>query len=78
MTARRATSEDAGFLRRMLFDAWQWESGRDRPDYDDLLAANPDLENPYIDRFGVHDGDVGFIAERDGVSVGAAWYRLFT
>jgi ribosomal protein S18 acetylase RimI-like enzyme len=74
---RPATPKDAGYLRRMLFDAWQWDPERVRPDYEVWLATNPDPESPYVNTFGGRHGDAGFVAERDGVAIGAAWYRLF-
>jgi ribosomal protein S18 acetylase RimI-like enzyme len=72
---RPATTDDAGFLKKMLYEAAAWN-----PDWprEQVIEA---LSDPMLDRY--HRGwgrssDAGAIAEIDGEPVGAAWYRLFT
>jgi hypothetical protein len=70
---RPGTSSDRGFLREMLYEAvWPVPPRPPKSVLDsraDLLKTLPDWSQP---------GDGALIADYDGVSVGAAWYRLFT
>ncbi len=75
MNIRPATTADADFLKKMLYEAATWN-----PDWprEQIIEA---LADPLLERFH-HDwgraGDTGVIAELDGVPVGAAWFRLFS
>lgn len=67
---RPATSEDEGFMRRMLAVAAHAE--------DEAVAFEDPEISRYLDGWG-RDGDVGFVAESvSGEPLGAAWARLFT
>jgi ribosomal protein S18 acetylase RimI-like enzyme len=66
---RPATAADEPFLREMLATAAAWRD------------AQPPAEPPaavlhYLEGFG-RAGDVGVVAEVDGVPLGAAWVRRF-
>lgn len=73
ITLRPAVSSDLAFLRTMLAIAFNW---RDDPEFDESLLLSPAVAH-YLD--GWQQGsDVGVIAERDGVPVGASWARQLT
>ena len=74
MEIRDATAEDAGFLQRMLLEAFNW-TGEQRFALSDVEA------DPHLGRY-VSDwpraGDVGVVAVGDdGAPAGAAWARTF-
>ncbi len=75
MNIRPATTDDADFLKKMLYEAAAWNPDWPRQQMIEALA-DPGLER-YHREWG-RAGDGGVIAEIDGVPVGAAWYRLFT
>lgn len=70
---RPATAEDADFLFDMLVEAVNWTP--DRHLSRSTVAADPTLVR-YIDGWP-RQGDLGVVAEADGVPIGAAWLRLF-
>ncbi|MEV6768007.1 GNAT family N-acetyltransferase [Nocardia sp. NPDC051030] len=71
---RPAEVADEKFLWAMLFEAaYSREQGMTSPDE---LRAVPELAR-YVEGWGVA-GDLGVIAEEDGVLLGAAWARMFT
>lgn len=76
LVIRRSRSDDAQFLREMLFEAAYWRPGKPRPAIEDGLAA-PELAKVFAD-WGRH-GDLAMIAT-DGLGdrIGAAWMRLWT
>jgi ribosomal protein S18 acetylase RimI-like enzyme len=69
---RAATPADEPFLLEMLWLAFHWrdEAGAEPGSWPDPAAARR-----YLEGFG-RAGDVGVVAEEDGVGVGAAWYRF--
>ena len=67
-TIRRAVAGDQSFLWKMLYYAAHVEE-EGRP-FEDVMT-NPDLV-PYLEGWGVHDYDVGFIAD-DEVTGSAAF-----
>jgi GNAT superfamily N-acetyltransferase len=71
---RRASDADVGFLRDMLFEAAH-PDGRPRPVKHEWFAQTEMVA--FVDQWA-RDGDVGVVAEREGIPVGAAWCRLFT
>jgi ribosomal protein S18 acetylase RimI-like enzyme len=66
---RRADDGDLGALRAALLHAYNWE-----PTREPLPLDHPALA-PYRDDWGQR-GDLGVVAEEDGVVVGAAYCRL--
>ena len=75
MNIRPATTDDAEFLKKMLYEAAAWN-----PDWprEQVLEA---LADPMLERYHCgwgREGDAGVIAELEGEPVGAAWHRLFT
>ena len=75
MNTRPATADDAGFLKKMLYEAARWN-----PDWPHLPMEEV-LSDPMIARYHQgwgRPGDAGVIAELDSEPVGAAWYRLFS
>jgi len=73
VTFHRAVGADHAFLRTMLAIAFNWRSD---PEFDEALLLSPEVAH-YLDDWQ-RDTDVGVIAERDGVPVGATWARQLT
>ncbi len=79
MIIRPLTDDDLPFLRRMLDAAAFW-----RPPSLRWRVATPMLRilvRRYLALYHAgwgRPGDVGFVAEIDGVPAGAVWYRFFT
>lgn len=73
LTIRQAETEDYHFLREMLYEAIFVSEDEDKPPVSIIDA--PEVCK-YI-RCWMKASDSGFIAEADGVAVGAAWARLF-
>ncbi len=69
VSVRPATSDDADFIGEMLAEAAH------EPEVE-VATDNPDLAR-YVEGWG-REGDLGFLADRDGELVGAAWLRLLT
>jgi ribosomal protein S18 acetylase RimI-like enzyme len=76
LVIRRSRSDDAQFLREMLFEAAYWRPGKPRPALEEGLAR-PDLQK-VLSGWG-RPGDLAMIAT-DGLGdrIGAAWMRLWT
>lgn len=68
---RPARASDEAFLYRMLAFA----ASMDGSDESVRAARSDSTLHPYVDGFG-REGDIGLIAEREGVPVGAAWLRV--
>ena len=75
MNIRPVTSDDLPFLRKMMYEAARWNPDWPREPMEEVLAEPILLR--YSQGWGRH-GDGGVVAEIEGESVGAAWYRLFT
>lgn len=76
LVIRRARSDDAQFLREMLFEAAYWRSTRPRPSLEEGLA-DPALAK-ILDGWG-RPGDLAMIAtDGHGERIGASWMRLWT
>ncbi|MFB7513265.1 GNAT family N-acetyltransferase [Streptomyces sp. NPDC056144] len=75
MSVRTATAADAGFLRRILLEAYNW-TGEQR-----FTAERLDSE-PQASRYVVgwpRTGDFGVVVEsEDGEPIGAAWARCLS
>jgi ribosomal-protein-alanine N-acetyltransferase len=74
MKIRSGTAEDQPFLEEMLFEAIFWNPATTRPDINDFFKETK--LNRFLSNWG-RPGDKSFIAEKGGVPIGAAWYRLF-
>lgn len=75
MNIRPVTSDDAAFLKTMLFEAVSWNSDWPSEPIDEVL------DDPVLRRY--HEGwgragDGGVLAEVDGAPAGAVWFRQFT
>ncbi|HEX3773811.1 MAG TPA: GNAT family N-acetyltransferase [Polyangiaceae bacterium] len=76
LVIRRARSDDAQFLREMLFEAAYWRPGKPRPALEEALAR-PELAKVFAN-WG-KPGDLALLAtDGMGVRIGAAWMRLWT
>lgn len=71
LVLRPATSGDEAFLYRMLAFA----ASMDDSDESVRAARDDSTLHPYVAGFG-REGDLGLIAERRGLPVGAAWLRV--
>lgn len=74
MKIRSGTIDDHSFLEKMLFEAILWNPTAVRPDMNDFF--NETKINRLLADWG-RPGDKSFIAEKGGIPIGAAWYRLF-
>jgi ribosomal protein S18 acetylase RimI-like enzyme len=72
MNIRPMTSDDQAFLWEILYHAIHVEPGSEPPP--PAIVKQPELAI-YVEDFG-RSGDVGFIAEEEGLPIGAAWARL--
>ena len=75
MNIRPAMTEDAEFLKTMLYEAARWN-----PDWP-FLSMETVLAEPMLVRYYQgwgRPGDGGAVAELEGAPVGACWYRVFT
>jgi ribosomal protein S18 acetylase RimI-like enzyme len=72
-TIRQAEAEDYNFLREMLYEAIFVSEDEDKPPVSIIDA--PEIYK-YISSW-MKASDCGFIAEADGLAVGAAWARVF-
>ena len=74
---RSGNADDLPFLREMLFEAFFWRRGIERPDQETFLAE-PEPSKLLAD-WGSRDGDTAIIGQDDsGTHAGAAWYRYWT
>lgn len=70
-----ATLKDMPFLECMLFEAFFWQPGSSRPDFEEF-RQHPEFVK-LLAGWG-RPGDTGYIAEVNKEPVGAAWYRFWT
>jgi GNAT superfamily N-acetyltransferase len=75
VTIRELTPGDLPFLCEMLIVALDWRPGGVLPPRD-VVLAHPQVV-VFHEAWG-REGDAGFVAEEDGDTVGAAWWRFFT
>lgn len=75
MTIRAGAREDLPFLAQMLFEAFFWNPKHSRPELSEFMQ-HPEFRKLLADWGRV--GDNAVIAEENEVSIGAAWYRLWT
>jgi ribosomal protein S18 acetylase RimI-like enzyme len=75
ITIRRANLADLEHVKWALYTAVAWDPGRELPPME-LTLQHPELERYHRD-WG-RDGDAGVVAEADGETLGAAFFRLFT
>lgn len=73
VTYRPATADDHEFLADMLVEAFNWHPERDWSR--ERVLALPDAGHYVTD--WPRPGDMGVVAEHDGVRAGAAWLRYF-
>ncbi len=74
-SVREGGPADLPFLRAMLYEALTWRAGIAHPSPEELLG-DPKLAR-YLDGWG-RAGDRAMVAvDGDGLSIGAAWFRLF-
>jgi ribosomal protein S18 acetylase RimI-like enzyme len=71
---RAARPSDHDLLQRMFVDATLWDPGMTRQSLAELLRV-PEIRRYFADWGG--PGDTALIADVDGTSAGAAWYRFF-
>lgn len=74
LVIRDATRHDLPFIERMVLECTHWEGGLGEPPSAELRVS-PELAER-IAGWG-RRGDSALIAEQDGVSIGAAWYRFW-
>jgi GNAT superfamily N-acetyltransferase len=75
LIVRELTAADLPFLREMLYTALFWRGGwRRLPRWLTLRLRPVAMYHRGWGRLG----DTGFVAEADGLPVGAVWYRFFT
>jgi [ribosomal protein S18]-alanine N-acetyltransferase len=76
LVIRRCRSDDAQFLREMLFEATYWRPGKARPPLEEGLA-HPELAKVFAD-WG-RPGDLAMVATDGlGARIGAAWMRVWS
>jgi ribosomal protein S18 acetylase RimI-like enzyme len=74
-TIREAETSDLPFLEEMLYEAFFWDGGSDRPSLIEM-RTRPEFYT-LLEGWG-RAGDVAFVAGAAGVAAGAAWFRLWT
>jgi len=72
---RQATALDLPFLEEMLYEAFFWSGGVERPALVEM-RARPEFHSLFAG-WG-RTGDVAFSAHASGAAAGAAWFRLWT
>ena len=70
---RKLRQEEVKMLDTFLYEAIFIPEGVEAPPME--IINQPELQ-VYIDGFGTRDGDISFVAETDGVIVGAVWVRI--
>lgn len=73
ISIRPFLDDDMPFLTKMLYEALYVPDG-EAPFLPEILHQ-PQIRK-YVEGFGSRTGDIGLIAEADGMPVGAAWCRL--
>jgi len=72
-TTRPATHLDEAFLFDMLYQALFVPPGHEL--FPRAVLEAPEIAH-YVEGFGLHIDDIGFVAEAEGTRIGAAWVRL--
>ncbi len=70
---RKLRQDEVKILDLFLYEAIFIPEGVEAPPME--IINQPELR-VYVDGFGTKDGDVCFVAETDGVIVGAVWVRI--
>lgn len=70
---RKLEKEEVKVLDTFLYEAIFIPEGAEAPNRD--IINLPELQ-VYINDFGNREGDIAFVAEADGVVVGAVWVRI--
>lgn len=70
---RKLRQEEVKILDTFLYEAIFIPEGVEAPPMG--IINQPELQI-YVDGFGTKDGDICFVAETDGVIVGAVWVRI--
>ena len=70
---RKIRQEEVKILDTFLYEAIFIPEGVEAPSME--IINQPELQ-VYVDGFGTKDGDICFVAETDGVIVGAVWVRI--
>ena len=70
---RKLRQVEVKVLDTFLYEAIYIPEGLDAPPME--IINRPELQ-VYVDGFGTKDGDICFVAETDGVIVGAVWVRI--
>ncbi len=70
---RKLRQEEVKVLDTFLYEAIFIPEGVEAPPME--IINQPELQ-VYVDGFGTKDGDICFVAETDGVLVGAVWVRI--
>ena len=70
---RKLRQEEVKILDTFLYEAIFIPEGVEAPPME--IINQPELQI-YVDGFGTKDGDICFVAETDGVIVGAVWARI--
>ena len=70
---RKLRQEEVKILDTFLYEAIFIPEGVEAPPME--IINQPELQI-YVDGFGTKDGDICFVAETDGVIVGAVWVRI--
>ena len=72
---REAVASDLPFLEEMLYEAFFWSGGPERPPLIEM-RSRPEF-NTLLAGWG-RRGDVALVASTAGAAAGAAWFRLWT
>ena len=75
MKIRDATAQDLPFFEEMLFEAFFWGSDANRLEFQEFIKEAQFRK--LVSGWG-RPGDTAVIAQEEGASVGAAWYRFWT
>ena len=70
---RKLRQDEVKILDTFLYEAIFIPEGVEAPPME--IINQPELQ-VYLDGFGTKDGDICFVAETDGVIVGAVWVRI--
>lgn len=70
---RKLRQEEVKVLDTFLYEAIFIPEGVEAPPME--IINQPELQ-VYVDRFGTKNGDICFVAESDGLIVGAVWCRV--
>ena len=70
---RKLRQEEVKILDTFLYEAIFIPEGVEAPPME--IINQPELQ-VYVDGVGTTDGDISFVAETDGVIVGAVWVRI--